>query len=94
VEPVALDPAIGCCGAAGTYLLHHAATADRLREDVLDAIAASGAGIVVTANTGCAMHLRAGLAARGLPVRIAHPVELLAEAYVGGSAGCRGVEPD
>jgi glycolate oxidase iron-sulfur subunit len=49
---------------------------------VLDAITASGAGVVVTANTGCAMHLRAGLAARGLAVRVAHPVELLAEAFV------------
>jgi len=83
VEPVPLDTAIGCCGAAGTYLLHHATTADALREGVLDAIAASGAGVVVTANTGCAMHLRAGLAARGLAIRVAHPVELLAEAFVG-----------
>ena len=82
VEPVPLDPAIGCCGAAGTYLLHHAGTADALREDVLDAISASGAEVVVTANTGCAMHLRAGLAARGTAVRVAHPVELLAEAFV------------
>ena len=81
LETVPLDPTLGCCGAAGTYLLHHAATADRLREAVLDAIAGSGAELVVTANTGCAMHLRAGLTARGLAVRVAHPVELLAEAF-------------
>jgi glycolate oxidase iron-sulfur subunit len=85
VTAIPLDPAIGCCGAAGTYLLHHAGTADALREDVLDAICASGAEVVVTANTGCAMHLRAGLAARGTAVRVAHPVELLAEAFVGPS---------
>ena len=83
VEPVLLDPVLGCCGAAGTYLLHHPETADALREGVLEAIAASGAQVVVTANTGCAMHLRAGLAGRGLAVRVAHPVELLAEAFVG-----------
>jgi glycolate oxidase iron-sulfur subunit len=82
LETAPLDPAIGCCGAAGTYLLHHAGTADALREDVLAAISASRAEVVVTANTGCAMHLRAGLAARGLTVRVAHPVELLAEAFV------------
>jgi glycolate oxidase iron-sulfur subunit len=85
LEAVALDPALGCCGAAGTYVLHHPATADRLREGVLDAVAASGVEVLVTANTGCAMHLRAGLAARGLPIRVAHPVELLAEAF--GSPG-------
>jgi glycolate oxidase iron-sulfur subunit len=81
VDAIALDPGLGCCGAAGTYLLHHAATADALREGLLDAVAATGAEVLVTANTGCAMHLRAGLAARGLPVRVAHPVELLAEAF-------------
>ena len=81
MEAVPLDPAIGCCGAAGTFLLHHPATADALRDGVLDAIAASGAQIVATANTGCAMHLRAGLAARGVAVRVVHPVELLAEAF-------------
>jgi glycolate oxidase iron-sulfur subunit len=85
LEAVPLDPALGCCGAAGTYLLHHPATADRLREGVLDAVAASGAGVLVTANTGCAMHLRAGVAARGWAIRVAHPVELLAEAF--GSPG-------
>jgi len=78
-----LDPGLGCCGAAGTYLLHHPATADALRGTTLDAIAASGVDVLVTANTGCAMHLRAGLAERGLAVRVAHPVELLAEAYLG-----------
>ena len=83
VEAVPLDPDLGCCGAAGTYLLHHAATADALREGLLDAVAASGAQMLVTANPGCAMHQRAGLAARGLPVRVAHPVELLAEAFLG-----------
>jgi glycolate oxidase iron-sulfur subunit len=86
LEPVPLDPGLGCCGAAGTYLLHHAETADALRAGLLDAVAASGADLLVTANTGCAMHLRAGLAERGLPVRLAHPVELLAEAYLGESA--------
>jgi glycolate oxidase iron-sulfur subunit len=94
MEAIPLDPGLGCCGAAGTYLLHHATTADALREDVLDAIAASGAGVVATANTGCAMHLRAGLAARGLAVRVAHPVELLAEAFAGPpSSKVRGAHP-
>jgi len=87
VEAMPIDPGLGCCGAAGTYMLHHAATADALRQGVLDAVAATGAKVLVTANTGCAMHLRAGLAARGLRVRVAHPVELLAEAYVGTGDG-------
>jgi glycolate oxidase iron-sulfur subunit len=82
VETDLLDPSLGCCGAAGAYLLHHAANADTLRTPSLDAIAASGAAIVVTANVGCAMHLRAGLAERGHATRVAHPAEILAEAYL------------
>jgi glycolate oxidase iron-sulfur subunit len=81
VEPILLDPGLGCCGAAGTYLLHHAQNADALRTRTLDAIAKTGASLVLTANTGCAMHLRAGLAGCVPPVRVMHPVELLADAF-------------
>jgi glycolate oxidase iron-sulfur subunit len=81
VEPILLDPGLGCCGAAGAYLLHHAQNADALRTRTLEAIIGTGASIVLTANTGCAMHLRAGLAGRVPPVRVMHPVELLADAY-------------
>lgn len=73
----AIDPGVGCCGAAGTYLLHHPATAEALRATTLDAIRAAGAEMVVTLNIGCAMHLRAGLAEAGLDVPVLHPVELL-----------------
>lgn len=81
VEPILLDPGLGCCGAAGTYLLHHPQNADALRTRTLDAIARTGASLVLTANTGCAMHLRAGLAGRVPAVRVMHPVELLADAF-------------
>jgi glycolate oxidase iron-sulfur subunit len=77
IELTAIDPGIGCCGAAGTYLLHHAATADALRAATLDAIRRSGADLVVTLNVGCALHLRAGLADAGLDVPVLHPLELL-----------------
>jgi glycolate oxidase iron-sulfur subunit len=73
----AIDPGVGCCGAAGAYLLHHPATAAALRAPTLDAIRAAGAEMVVTLNIGCAMHLRAGLAEAGLDVPVLHPVELL-----------------
>ena len=86
LETVALDSRLACCGAAGTYLLHHGSKADALREPTLDAIVASGADAVLTTNTGCAMHLRAGLAARGLALPVAHPVELLARAAFGTAA--------
>ena len=55
--------------------------ARRLRERKIDNIVATGATCVVVGNPGCALQIRAGLAGRGLDVRVAHPVELLDEAY-------------
>lgn len=61
-----------CCGAAGEYLLREPALAARLRDEVLDEVGA--AETLCTSNPGCALHLRAGLAARGLPTAVSHPV--------------------
>ncbi len=48
--------------------------------DLIDRAAATGARIIVTANPGCLLHLRAGLAAHGSDVQVRHIVELLDEA--------------
>jgi glycolate oxidase iron-sulfur subunit len=81
LELVELGESDVCCGSAGSYNLSEPEMARRLRERKIDHIAASGANCVVVANPGCALQIRAGLAARGLTVRVAHPVELLDEAY-------------
>lgn len=70
-----------CCGAAGAYLVTQPDIADRLLQAKLDAIAASGAGVVVTSNVGCAAHLRAGLERAGSAVRVLHPASLAAAAW-------------
>jgi glycolate oxidase iron-sulfur subunit len=88
LELVELAEADLCCGSAGSYNLTEPAMARRLRERKIDRIAATGADCVVAANPGCALQIRAGLAARGLAVRVAHPVELLDEAS--GEAPARG----
>ena len=67
-----------CCGSAGVYNLMEPEIAGRLLERKLDRIAGTGAAVVATGNPGCLLQLRMGLAARGLPVRAYHPVELLA----------------
>jgi len=82
---VALRPlreADRCCGAAGVYNLEHPALADRILDRKLDdiaACAADGAPIVLlTANPGCLFQLRYGVARRGLPLEVLHPLEWLA----------------
>ncbi|HEY2347277.1 MAG TPA: (Fe-S)-binding protein [Xanthomonadaceae bacterium] len=63
----------GCCGAAGTYMFDQPARATALRRPVLDAFAASGASLLLSANIGCRLHL-----SNGAPVRVQHPLEFLA----------------
>ena len=80
---VALAESELCCGSAGTYNLTEPAMAQRLAERKLDNVAASGAAIVAAANPGCLLQMRAGAIARGLDVRIEHPIDLLARAHLG-----------
>ena len=70
-----------CCGSAGSYNLTEPDMAQRLRERKIGHIVASGAECVVVGNPGCALQIRAGLAARGANVRVAHPIDLLDQAY-------------
>jgi len=75
------DDAAACCGAAGIYNLTHAEMSRAVLARKLDALAAVDPDIIATGNPGCLMQLRAGAQERGLRARVAHPVELLDEAY-------------
>jgi glycolate oxidase iron-sulfur subunit len=68
-----------CCGAAGRYLLHQPQIADGLRDDKLSALEKCRPQILVTSNTGCALHLAAGIREGGMDIGVMHPVELLAQ---------------
>jgi glycolate oxidase iron-sulfur subunit len=78
LRPLPLNPQGGCCGAAGSYLLSQPEVADQLRDGLLETLAASGVGLLVTSNIGCSMHLQAGLREKGLDIEVVHPVVLLA----------------
>lgn len=67
-----------CCGAAGTYFLTQPEMAASLLADKIEAVKASGARILATSNTGCAMHLAVGLKAAGIEIEAVHPITLLA----------------
>ena len=66
---------------SGIYNLIQPQMANDLLERKLNHIESTGAGIVATANPGCLLQLINGAKARGLGLRVAHPVSLLAEAY-------------
>ncbi len=66
-----------CCGSAGSYNLTQPRLADALLERKLDAIAATGAEAVVSANPGCMLQVQSGLRERGSRVPVLHLVEIL-----------------
>ena len=72
-----------CCGAAGTYLLQQPRLSQALLQPKLNHLAASGAQILVTTNTGCALHLAAGVREAGLAVEVLHPVQVIARQLAG-----------
>lgn len=63
-----------CCGAAGTYAMHHPDWAEPLRTAKLDAIAAVAPDAVAVANPGCEYWM--GGAAAAAPMF--HPIQLVA----------------
>jgi Fe-S oxidoreductase len=69
-----------CCGSAGIYNLEHPEMAGHLLAEKM-ATVPEGIEVIATGNPGCAMQLAVGARRTGRTLRIAHPVELLAEAY-------------
>lgn len=67
-----------CCGAGSGYLLDYPNMARSLRARKTNGIENYGASVLVTTNTVCAIHLRAGLRESGANIEVLHPVTLLA----------------
>jgi len=87
LELVELRQPDRCCGSAGVYNIVHAETADQVLDTKMADIAATGAEVIVTTNTGCHMQLIAGVRKAGLRARVMHVVELLDLAYGDGKTG-------
>ncbi len=81
LELVELKDAEICCGSAGIYNVAHNEMAEKLLESKMRRIDETQAELVLTANPGCLLQLRAGLARSDARRRVMHVVELLDEAY-------------
>lgn len=82
LEFVELKESEICCGSAGIYNVAHNEMAERLLAGKMRRIDETGADLILTANPGCLLQLRAGVQGserRGR--RVMHVVELLDEAY-------------
>jgi glycolate oxidase iron-sulfur subunit len=69
-----------CCGSAGVYNVTNPVESRQLQQRKVDNTLAVEPDLVVTANPGCLLQLRAGLAERHADVRIKHLAEVLDEA--------------
>ena len=78
---VELPESTWCCGSAGIYNIVQPEMANQLLDRKLQHIQSTGATIVANGNSGCLLQLINGVKQKGLKVRVAHPVTLLAEAY-------------
>jgi L-lactate dehydrogenase complex protein LldF len=78
-EVVDIPDIANCCGFGGSFSLEWPRVADRLAKWKLDAIAKTGCAVVASDNPGCLMHIAAAARRRGMGLRVAHVLELVAE---------------
>jgi glycolate oxidase iron-sulfur subunit len=83
LELVSLEESEICCGAAGTYNLTQPEMSERLGRRKMDQIEKTGAQMVVTGNVGCILQIARKAKERGGKVKVAHPIDLLDQAYRG-----------
>jgi glycolate oxidase iron-sulfur subunit len=81
IELIELKKPDRCCGSAGVYNITQADTANAILDEKMADIAATGADIIVTTNTGCHLQLINGVRRAGLNTRVVHLVELLDQSY-------------
>ena len=70
-----------CCGSAGIYNITQPEMANKLLQRKINHILETGASVVANGNSGCLLQLINGMKQRNLPIRVVHPITLLAEAY-------------
>ena len=81
VRFVELPGASICCGGGGTYTVTERDMSLRVLESKMEAVAATGADVLATANPGCLIQLDYGARRAGLPLRVRYVTDLLDEAY-------------
>jgi glycolate oxidase iron-sulfur subunit len=83
LELIELKESEICCGSAGIYNVVHNDLAEKLLQNKMRRIEETKAELILTANPGCLLQLRAGVSRAGGKRRVLHVVELLDEAYRG-----------
>lgn len=67
-----------CCGFGGTFCVKYPDISQRMVDDKVDALQASGADTLLAGDLGCLLNIAGRLRRRGLAVRVFHVAEVLA----------------
>ncbi|HTD24448.1 MAG TPA: heterodisulfide reductase-related iron-sulfur binding cluster [Terriglobales bacterium] len=81
VDFVEMQHADICCGSAGTYNVTHNELSMQILDQKMNSIKGVKPDTIVTANVGCVLQLRAGVARHNMKADVKHLIELLDEAY-------------
>ncbi len=81
VEVVTVRDPERCCGSAGIYNVTRRETSMAILDRKMANIAPVRPDLIATGNIGCHLQLAEGVRRAGLAAEVAHPVELLADAY-------------
>jgi glycolate oxidase iron-sulfur subunit len=81
LEFIELKESEVCCGSAGIYNLVQNDMAERLLKAKMQRVDETEAELILTANPGCLLQLRAGVVRSKRKRRVLHVIELLDEAY-------------
>jgi L-lactate dehydrogenase complex protein LldE len=76
-----------CCGFGGTFCIKYSAISTRMVDDKVNNIRASGANTLVAGDLGCLLNIAGRIKRLGLPIRIFHVAEVLAEMAQGPGIG-------
>ncbi|HEX2922809.1 MAG TPA: (Fe-S)-binding protein, partial [Chloroflexota bacterium] len=68
---------VNCCGFGGSFSIDHPQVSRHIAGQKMAAIDATGAGVVVTDNPGCILHLRGAASASRRSVRVMHLADLV-----------------
>jgi L-lactate dehydrogenase complex protein LldE len=80
VEFVPLEKTDQCCGFGGTFAVKYPAISGAIVQDKTDCIAKTGATIAICNDAGCTMNISGMCHRAGVPTKITHIAELIAEA--------------
>ncbi|HVP56345.1 MAG TPA: heterodisulfide reductase-related iron-sulfur binding cluster [Candidatus Eisenbacteria bacterium] len=70
-----------CCGSAGVYNVVQNEISMKVLDEKMGYVASVEPEVIATANVGCMLQFRAGVARRKMTASVAHVVELLDDAY-------------